>query len=34
MKFHVFSTTIFCYEMVSDKLENGVEHAIKWRPIS
>ena len=25
---------IFCYEMAPDKLENGAQHASKWRPIS
>ena len=23
-----------CYKMATDKLENGVQHAMKWRPIS
>jgi len=23
-----------CYKMASDKLENGAQNAIKWRPIS
>jgi len=41
MKFHIFSITFSCYEMVPkcykmvpDKLENGAQHAMKWRPIS
>jgi len=40
-KFHVFSTTFFpmkwrqtCHKISPDKLENGAQHAIKWRPIS
>ena len=33
-KFHVFSTTFFCYEMAPDTLENGALHAMKWHPIS
>ena len=40
-KFHVFSTTFFCYEMsptfyqmTPDKLENGAQHAMNWRLIS
>jgi len=29
-----FFYNIFCYEMAPDKLEDGAQHAMKWRPIS
>jgi len=34
MKFNIFSMTFLCYEMALDKLENGAQHAMKWRPTS
>ena len=40
MKFHIFSTRFFMLwngaqhsNIAPDKLENGAQHAIKWRPI-
>jgi len=30
---HFFLLHFLCYEMAPDKLENGAQHAIKWRPI-
>jgi len=40
-KFHVFLRHFFatkwrptCHQMASDKLENGAQHDMNWRPIS
>jgi len=31
--FYVMKWRPTCYKMAPDELENGAQHAIKWRPI-